>query len=189
MVHAIKSKKPIKFFNMLKLEFENRVKNFSGSRRIFLRYFSRSLKILSGMPKFKAKRFQDIFSVRKGNVNKVMLTLVGDAEIHRLNREYRGVDKPTDVLSFSYFGESKFPGDDVIGEIVLSVPTAKKQAKDHQKTLNEELQFLFIHGLLHVLGFDHIHGKDRKAMFDLQDKIVGNTSWRAIADAEAEEEY
>lgn len=118
-----------------------------------------------------------------------MLTIVGDKEIHALNREYRGVDKTTDVLSFSYFGEKRFPGDDAVGEIVISLQTAKKQAKDHGKTLNEELQFLFLHGLLHVFGFDHIKKNERKTMFDLQDKIIGNKSWRKIADAEAEEEY
>lgn len=119
----------------------------------------------------------------------VMLTLVGDPEIHKLNKEYRGVDKPTDVLSFSYFGETGFPGDDVLGEIVISVPTARTQAKDHQKTLNQELQFLFLHGLLHVFGFDHITRGERKKMFDLQDKIIGDKSWRAIAEAESHEEY
>lgn len=162
---------------MLKLEFENRVKNFRGTKRIFLDCFSRAEKVLKKIPKFKNV---------KGSV---MLTITGDKEIRALNKEYRCLDKPTDVLSFSYFGEKRFPGDDVIGEIVISYPTAKKQAGDHKKTLNEELKFLFLHGILHVFGFDHIKKNERKTMFDLQDKIVGNKSWRAIADAEAEEEY
>lgn len=162
---------------MLKLEFENRVKKFSGTKRIFLEYFSRGENALRKIPKFKK------------NSGSVMLTITGDKEIQALNKEYRGLDKPTDVLSFSYFGEKRFPGDDVIGEIVISYPRAKKQAKDHKKTLHEELQFLFLHGFLHVFGFDHIKKNERKIMFDLQDKIIGNKSWREIADAEAEEEY
>ena len=72
-----------------------------------------------------------------------------------------------------------------MGEIIISVATAKKQAREHGKTLNEEMQFLFIHGVLHVFGFDHIKTAERKIMFDLQDKIIGNKSWRAIADQEA----
>lgn len=188
------------------LEFENQVKNFTGTRRIFLPYFEKSLKVLAKLPKFKAKKYQGTFAARDpknvgknlskkiiyagvAQESKIMLTIVGDSEIHVLNREYRGVDKPTDVLSFSYFGEERFPGDDVVGEIVISLPTAKKQAKDHGKTLQEELQFLFIHGLLHVFGFDHIKKAERKVMFDLQDKIIGNKSWRKIADEEAEEVY
>lgn len=163
---------------MLKLEFENRVRNFLGTKKIFLLSLAKAEKVLIKMPEFKNKLS-----------GTVMLTMTGDKEIHALNREYRGVDKPTDVLSFSYFGEERFPGDDVLGEVVISVPTAKKQARDHKKTLNEELQFLFIHGMLHVLGFDHVKKSERTIMFDLQDAIVGNGSWRAIADAEAEEAY
>lgn len=180
------------------LEFENQVKNFTGTRRIFLPYFEKTLKVLARLPKFKSQKFREIFQKNKAGKgengrlkreSKIMLTIVSNAEIHELNREYRGVDKPTDVLSFSYFGEERFPGDDVVGEIVISLPTAKKQAKDHSKTLNEELQFLFIHGMLHVFGFDHIKKAERKVMFDLQDVIIGNKSWRKIADEEAEEVY
>ena len=166
---------------MLRLEFENRVKSFKGSKKVFLPYLKKGEEVLAKFGK-------------RGVSGTVMLTLTSDKEIHALNREYRGVDKPTDVLSFSYFDGERFPGDsdgkgDVVGEIVISVPTAKKQAKDHGKSLQEELQFLFVHGLLHVFGFDHIKKAQRKAMFDLQDNIIGNKSWRKIADAEAEEDY
>jgi len=167
---------------MLKLEFENRVKNFKGSSKIFLKVLKNAEKILVKLPKVQkiaGKKFDAT----------IMLTLTDDKQIHALNSEYRGVDKPTDVLSFSYFGEKKFPGDDVAGEIVISVPTAKTQSKDHKKTLNEELEFLFLHGILHVFGFDHIKKSERKIMFDLQDEIIGDKNWRKIADEEAEEEY
>jgi probable rRNA maturation factor len=163
---------------MLELEFENRVKSFRGNKKIFAEVFEKAVKVLEKLPRIK-----------KGLRGTIMLTLVNDRQIHGLNLEYRGVDKPTDVLSFSYFGEKKFPGDDVVGEIVISVPAAKRQAKDHGKTLNQELQFLFLHGLLHVFGFDHIKKNERRTMFDVQDTIVGDKSWRAIAEAEAEEEY
>ena len=164
---------------MLKLEFQNRLKNFRGTEKIFLTNLEKTQKVLFKFPKFQKNRLNGT----------IALILTTDKEIHALNREYRGVDKPTDVLSFSYFGGEQFPEGDVLGEILISVPTAKKQAKDHGKTLNEELQFLFLHGLLHVFGFDHIKKSERVLMFDLQDKIIGNKSWRKIADAEAEEEY
>ncbi len=163
---------------MLQLEFENQVKNLKGNKKIFTVVFGKAVKVLAQLPRIK-----------KNLRGTIVLTLANDRQIHGLNLEYRGVDKPTDVLSFSYFGEKKFPGDDVVGEIVISVPTAKRQAKDHGKTLNQELQFLFLHGLLHVFGFDHIKKKERTIMFDVQDAIVGDKSWRAIAEAEAEEEY
>lgn len=174
---------------MLQLEFENLVKNFSGKKRVFDVVFEKAWKVFLKLPEFQKNGLRDLFKIGEKMSGKVMLTMVGDTEIQALNKEYRGLDKATDVLSFSYFGQERFPGDDVVGEIAISVPTAKKQAKDHGKTLNEELQFLFLHGLLHVFGFDHIKKNERKIMFDLQDKIIGNTSWRAIADAEAEEEY
>jgi len=176
---------------MLKIEFENRVKNFRGSvgpislksasghsLAIFLPILEKGMKVLGKRAAGCGKTAATL-----------MLTLVSDREIHALNREYRGVDKPTDVLSFSYFNQERFPGDDVVGEIVISVSTARRQAKEHKKTLNQELQFLFLHGLLHVFGFDHLKKAERKKMFDLQDEIVGDKSWRKIAEAEAEGNY
>lgn len=178
---------------MMKIEFENRVKNFHGGVRVFLPILNKGMKILGKLPGFQKMMAGGL--AKKGASGSgempvtLMLTLVSDREIHKLNKEYRGVDKPTDVLSFSYFGEERFPGDDVVGEIVISVPTARRQAKDHKKTLHQELQFLFLHGLLHVFGFDHITRGERKKMFDLQDKIIGDKSWRAIAETESQEEY
>jgi probable rRNA maturation factor len=60
------------------------------------------------------------------------------------------------------------------------VDTAKKQAQEHGKTILEEMQFLFVHGVLHVFGYDHEEPGERKIMFDLQDKIIGNKSWRPM---------
>ncbi|MCC7197096.1 rRNA maturation RNase YbeY [Candidatus Peregrinibacteria bacterium] len=113
----------------------------------------------------------------------LQLMLVTDANIKKYNREYRGMNKPTDVISLSYFDEPHFPDggrENLIGEIVISVDTAKKQAKEHGKTVLEEMQFLFVHGVLHVFGYDHEIPEERKFMFDLQDKIIGNKSWRPM---------
>ncbi len=108
--------------------------------------------------------------------------MVTDKQISALNQEYRGNSKPTDVLSFSYYDEAGFPGENLLGEIAISLPTAQKQAKEHKKSLKEEVQFLFIHGLLHVFGYDHEQLDERKVMFDLQDEIWGSNEWRPLID-------
>lgn len=162
---------------MLKLEFENRVKSWRKGRRIFEKFLGRAERVL-------ARGGGRVIGSRV-----VSLVLTGDAQIKALNKAYRGVDAPTDVLSFSYLEGARFPtggaGVDMVGEIVISVATARRQAREHGKSLQEELQFLFVHGLLHVFGFDHIKKNERREMFDLQDKILGDTSWRAIVEAEA----
>ena len=80
----------------------------------------------------------------------VSLVLAGDALLHRLNRDYRGKDRPTDVLSFPGDG-----GEAGLGDIVISVPTAERNARALGRTLGQELDVLALHGLLHVLGHDH----------------------------------
>lgn len=87
----------------------------------------------------------------------VSILLVDDAEMHIMNKQYRGVDKPTDVLSFSQM-EGDTPEIDgmpaVLGDIVISVDTAKRQAEQQGKSLRDELDLLVVHGMLHLLGFD-----------------------------------
>lgn len=95
------------------------------------------------------------------------LTLVDDAAIRTLNREHRGKDKPTDVLSFSLVeGNGAAPPEQerLLGDVVISVDTAKRQAKDYSATLQDELYRLLIHGILHVLGHDHERADERRAM-------------------------
>jgi len=80
----------------------------------------------------------------------VSLVLAGDALLHRLNRDYRGKDRPTDVLSFRGDG-----GEAGLGDIVISVPTAEQNARALGRSLGQELDVLALHGFLHVLGHDH----------------------------------
>ena len=80
----------------------------------------------------------------------VSLVLTGDRAVHGLNRKYRGKDKPTDVLSFPG------PGDEGgLGDIVISVETAARNARSQGRTLPQELDVLALHGFLHVIGYDH----------------------------------
>jgi len=76
-----------------------------------------------------------------------------DRELHRMNRDYRGKDKPTDVLSFP--GGSEPDGARHLGDVLISVPTARRQAADRGHPAERELKVLLLHGLLHCLGYDH----------------------------------
>ncbi|MBU1019562.1 MAG: rRNA maturation RNase YbeY [Patescibacteria group bacterium] len=86
----------------------------------------------------------------------VSLAIVDDETIQALNKKHRKKDAPTDVLSFVYSESEAFPGENLLGEIYISIDTAKRQAEN----LEDELQFLFIHGVLHLLG--HTHETDEK---------------------------
>lgn len=84
------------------------------------------------------------------------VSLIGDAEMHRLNRDYRGKDKPTDVLAFAMREGDRVPGDDgEIGDVVISLDTAARQALERGHDLATEVRTLLIHGVLHLLGYDH----------------------------------
>jgi len=86
----------------------------------------------------------------------VTVSLVDDAEIHRLNRDYRRKDRPTDVLAFAMREGRRAPGDDaILGDVVISVDTAARQARQRRATTADEVRALLIHGLLHLLGYDH----------------------------------
>ncbi len=83
------------------------------------------------------------------------IALVDDATIHELNRTYRHKDKPTDVLSFPLFDPVPEKPVGMLGDVILSIDTARKQAKKHKRPLLGELTMLLAHGVLHLLGFDH----------------------------------
>lgn len=107
------------------------------------------------------------------------VTIVDDDTIHQYNREYRKTDRVTDVISFAFNDNLK---DDYIkitsnipnmlGDIIISYPKAKAQAHEYGHTIYREMCFLFTHGFLHLLGYDHQNPKDEKEMFDLQDKVL-----------------
>jgi len=84
------------------------------------------------------------------------VSLVDDAAIRRLNRTYRGKDRPTDVLAFALREGRRTPGDDaLLGDVVISLDTATRQARARGVDTAEELRTLLIHGVLHLLGYDH----------------------------------
>ncbi len=108
------------------------------------------------------------------NLFEVSVTICDDSYIHELNREYRGKDKPTDVLSFPML---EFNTPDVmtlLGDIIISVDTATKQAEEYGNTLERELCFLAVHSSLHLLGYDHeTSEEDERYMISKQKEILG----------------
>lgn len=112
----------------------------------------------------------------------VSVSLVSDEEIHELNRTYRGVDRPTDVLSFALReGEDDeviWPEDvsemdlEPLGDIVVSVPTALHQAGDYGHSAKREVGFLLTHGFLHLLGYDHQDEASEAEMMQLSERIL-----------------
>jgi rRNA maturation RNase YbeY len=100
------------------------------------------------------------------------IIFVGDSWIRRLNKEFRGVAGSTDVLSFSIDME---PGENsVLGEIYISTDTAAKNARSERVSFTEELLRLCCHGLLHLLGYDHVKKKDSQTMQAREDYYLGN---------------
>jgi rRNA maturation RNase YbeY len=84
------------------------------------------------------------------------ISLVGDVEIHDLNRRYRRKDRPTDVLAFAMReGETGPDQSDLLGDVVISLETAVRQAKQRRRQLAAEVRVLLVHGVLHLLGYDH----------------------------------
>lgn len=135
------------------------------------------------------------------DTGEVALSFVDDETIHQLNKEYRGMDKPTDVLSFamsergddeleiSYDDmeeeEVELEGDflededdeevllaEPLGDIIISVPRAIAQAEEYGHSVEREIGFLFVHGFLHLIGYDHETEEDEKIMFAKQEQIL-----------------
>ncbi len=104
------------------------------------------------------------------------VTFVRSRTIHQINRDYRGIDRPTDVISFA-INDSGFKGEleeeaEDLGDIFINIDYAKKQAEQYGHSLKREVGFLFTHGMLHCLGYDHMKPEDEKIMFALQDQIL-----------------
>lgn len=118
----------------------------------------------------------------------VALTFVDDAAIHELNREYRGIDRATDVLSFAMRestdeemdilyeveedAELEGLNDDLLGDIIISTERAQAQADEYGHSLEREIGFLFVHGFLHLLGYDHQDEKSEREMMDKQEAVL-----------------
>ena len=101
--------------------------------------------------------------------------IVDDERIHQINREYRHIDRATDVISFALEDNEQYYVEGMprsLGDIFISVDHARSQAQEYGHSLKREMCFLFTHGLLHLLGFDHMNAEDEQVMFAKQDDIL-----------------
>ncbi|MBO7743826.1 rRNA maturation RNase YbeY [Paenibacillus sp. MWE-103] len=117
----------------------------------------------------------------------VTLSFVDDAEIHQLNKDYRNIDRPTDVLSFAMQEETDeeldiiyevddesdpIPYDGMLGDIIISAERAKLQSEEYGHSLERELGFLFVHGFLHLTGYDHQDEESEAVMTRKQEAVL-----------------
>ena len=101
--------------------------------------------------------------------------IVGNSYIHNLNKQYRGIDRETDVITFALEDEETIvlPDEErVLGDIYISLDKAKEQAKEYGHSLLRELAFLSVHGFYHLLGYDHMTEEDEKIMFQKQEEVL-----------------
>lgn len=100
----------------------------------------------------------------------VSVSFVGDDEIHELNRDYRGVDRTTDVLSFPMDDEFT----NMLGDIVININKVIEQAKEYGHSEKREISYLTVHSTLHLMGFDHEEEEDKKEMRAVEDRVMEN---------------
>ncbi len=143
------------------LNIVNRTKyhDFDGFYPLLEEYYRKTLKILD-----------------KEDVYDLSLIICGPISIRRINRDYRNIDKATDVISFALLDggeEYRYDGNVELGDIFINRKRVLSQAQDYGHSVKREFVFLFVHGLLHLFGYDHMDQEEEKVMFDLQKKIVG----------------
>lgn len=105
------------------------------------------------------------------------VSIVDDVRIHEMNKEYRHIDKPTDVITFALEDDESpyiegMPR--LLGDVFISIDKAKQQAQEYGHSFKRELCFLFTHGLLHLLGYDHMEEEEEKIMNEMQNTILKN---------------
>ena len=146
----------------MELDFNSFAETYNGYQKVYEELLDKTLKHLD-------LHFDPYLSV----------TIVDNNFIQDINRDYRHIDRPTDVISFAFmdgvndkdriFQSGKMV---VLGEIYISYEKAKEQAESYGHSLEREFKFLFVHGLLHLLGYDHMTKEDEKIMFALQEEIL-----------------
>ena len=123
------------------------------------------------------------FEVEKLNNSRlsVSITLTTPEQIREINKKYRNVDRPTDVLSFPMFEkdeleqkikDNSFLHEDVLGDIVISIEQVKKQAEEYGHSFERELSYMVVHGFYHLMGYDHIKEEDKLKMRPKEEKVL-----------------
>ncbi len=116
--------------------------------------------------------------VNKLNLKNVMFNviIVDNESIHKINKEYRNIDRETDVITFALEDNKQIELKDirVLGDIYISYDKVISQAKEYNHSIKREICFLAVHGLLHLLGYDHMNSLDERKMFDLQKELLNS---------------
>lgn len=122
------------------------------------------------------------YTLKKENVSNgiINIIIVDNETIHKINKEYRGVDRPTDVISFALEDDDIFIELDyrILGDIYISIDKVYEQAKSYGHSERREISFLTVHGVLHLLGYDHMELEEEKIMFKKQDEILNELDIR-----------
>jgi probable rRNA maturation factor len=118
----------------------------------------------------RAKRMLSALQMQKAELS---IVLTGDKQIHKLNKLYRGKDRPTDVLAFAMQeGEFGTVSAGLLGDVIVSIPTATRQARERKVAPLDEVTMLIAHGILHLLGWDHDTDAKDRAMRKETDRLV-----------------
>lgn len=111
----------------------------------------------------------------------IQITLTTPENIRKLNKEYRKIDKETDVLSFPMFEKEEidfkvqnqdFPYEDILGDMVISIPRVEEQAKEYGHSFKRELSYMVVHSFYHLMGYDHMEEEEKKVMRNKEDIIL-----------------
>ena len=110
----------------------------------------------------------------------ISITLTVPEVIQEANKKYRNIDKPTDVLSFPMFEKQEieymlkngYEVEDVLGDLIISIPKVKEQAVEYGHSFERELAYMIVHGFYHLMGFDHMEENDKKEMREKEDAVL-----------------
>lgn len=121
-----------------------------------------------------AEKTARIILENRGSDYEIGLNIVTEEEIQALNEEYRHIDDPTDVLSFILNDEqmAQEEGYIYLGDVVICLNIAKKQASEYNHSLLRELVYLFVHSILHMIGYDHLNDKDKQKMREEEERVM-----------------
>ena len=113
----------------------------------------------------------------------ISITLTNPENIQKINKQYRNIDKETDVLSFPMFEkfeieqkikENKFDHDDILGDIIISIDKVKRQAIEYGHSFEREFSYMIVHGFYHLMGYDHIKEEDKVKMRPKEEKVLAS---------------
>ena len=111
----------------------------------------------------------------------ITITLTTPKQIQKINKEYRNIDKATDVLSFPMYEKDEldekiknkdFIYEDILGDIIISIEKVEEQAKEYNHSFERELSYMLVHGFYHLMGYDHIEEEDRKVMRPKEENVL-----------------